>query len=583
MYPYAILMPLFLVFAINCFSQSMHQYEVATVPWDAGLGNHRAILQVDNPEDAVSLELIWRRHDRAPERKQFIIIGKETGQQVENIHRIHVDNERCQIVFGPIAAAGTYYFYYLPFETQDGHGFYSKSYLKKEAKPSASWVKRNKLNHKNKIKKLPKARCLSIQSRTAFDSFFPMEVIALDKEKEEYIKKYNRPFYLFSEDRKYPVRMKDEIPQRWISRLQPAQFSGEAMKNEYYVFQIAVWAATPDINNVSVEFGSLKNGDLELPASSFTCFNTYGVDPYGKPFKKTVNVPIGKVQAFWIGIDLPESVLSGTYRGMVRIVTENNLEEEVEVELKVRDEVIVDRGDSELWRHSRLRWLNSTAGINDLNVPPYKPIEFLGGRTYGLSDKELTLGSKGLTSSIKAYGNEILSAPIAFEVETRSGVEEFSDTQNQKLLKFESGIASGAWQQTSTHFDLEGSGMVESDGCLKYTIKLRSKSDVEVEDIRLVIPFQKHIAEYMMGMGLPGQKHQNLINPNGKGRRIHFGLATRKEDCIANCWGQTIPVRYSICTIQIRLNLGIIRERGDLEFKLQSSQSRQLFLVVNGI
>ena len=82
------------------------------------------------------------------------------------------------------------------------------------------------------------ARCLTIESRTAFDSFYPMEVIALKNEQEEYLKKFKQAYHLFAESREYPIRMFDALPERWLKFEQPTSFSGKAMRNEYFVFQI---------------------------------------------------------------------------------------------------------------------------------------------------------------------------------------------------------------------------------------------------------------------------------------------------------------------------------------------------------
>ena len=171
------------------------------------------IFKIDEPADAVHLNLEWRRHDRKPEWKKFIIVHEATGDQVQNIHRIYVGNERCEIAFGPVSHAGKYLFYYLPFEPQEGHGSYSKNYLKKESKADASWIKKNKLNKKALQKEVTKATIVAFESRTAFDSFYPMEVIALKTEREQYLKKHKQAFHLFAEDRAYPVRMQDNIPQ----------------------------------------------------------------------------------------------------------------------------------------------------------------------------------------------------------------------------------------------------------------------------------------------------------------------------------------------------------------------------------
>lgn len=521
---------IFMLFGI-CFvsaAQQQTEFRTADKPWDAGLGNHRAVLEIVEPVDAVHLNLEWRRHDRKPEWKKFLIIHEATGEQVQNIHRIYVDNEHCEIAFGPISHAGKYLFYYLPFEPQEGHGFYSKNYLKNESKADASWIKKNKLNKKVLPKEVAKATCVAFESRTAFDSFYPMEVIALKTEKEQYLKKQKQTFHLFTEDRKYPVRMQDNIPQRWLEHSQSTSFAGKAMKNEYYAFQIALWASGEDIRNVTLDFSALTNGNAEIPASALTCFNTEAVDPYGKPFTKRVDVAGGRVQPFWIGVDIPKNIQPGSYKGGITVISENESPRKVEIEILIQDKVIEDRGDSDPWRHSRLRWLNSTAGIDDKNVAPYAPIEFIGDRTYNLSGKEITLGEKGLTSSLKAYENEILSAPIAFVVETNQGVASFSNTVNEQLIKFESGVAIGAWDQDAANFDLHGVGVVEADGWLNYKIKLKAKSDTEVKDIRLEIPFNKDIATHMMGMGLPGQKVPENHHSKWKGPQDAFWIGNAK-------------------------------------------------------
>ncbi|MCK5103134.1 MAG: hypothetical protein KAR17_09970, partial [Cyclobacteriaceae bacterium] len=346
------------------YSQPLINYKIAENPWEAGLGNHRAILQIDQPLDAAHLQLTWRRHDSKPEWKKFIIIHANSGDTIQNIYRILVNNEQCEITFGPVTKSGKYHFYYLPFEPQGGHGNYRKNYLKKELEPSEEWVSRNKLQKQNKVKKLVKAKSVSIESTTPFDSFFPMEIIALGQEKEKYLRQFKQEYHLFAEGRKYPVRMQDNIPQRWIDFPQPTSFAGEAAKNEYYAFQIALWASDRDIDNVKLEFGKLTNGNSEIPSSAFTCFNTDGVDPYGNEFSKQVDVEKGNVQPFWIGMDIPQEILAGNYQGKIIVNAGNASSQIVDVELTVGDNVLADRGDSETWRHSRLRWLNSRAGID---------------------------------------------------------------------------------------------------------------------------------------------------------------------------------------------------------------------------
>ena len=518
---------LFTIILESCGQHSIN-YEVAEKPWNEGPGNHRAVLQIDEPVDAVRLQMTWRRHDRNPEWKRFVIVNASSGDTIQNIHRINVDNEVCDIAFGPVLQAGNYHFYFMPFEPQEGWGNYSRNYLKREDEPDQSWIKQNKLNKKKNLKKLVLAPCLRLESRTAFDSFYPMEVIALDIEKKAYMEKYGKEYLLFTEDRQFPIRMQDDIPYHWLDRRQPAVFTGETAKNEYYVFQVAMWASAKDIENITFDFHTLKNGNYEISAKAFTCFNTGGVDPDGNEFNKRVDVKRGKVQAFWIGLDIPDNISAGNYKGNLTVRTGNSSSETIALKIKIKDEMLADRGDSEPWRHSRLRWLNSTAGIDDNPIAPYKQIKSLGNSAYDLSGKILTVGEKGMPGSIDVYGNEVLAAPISFVVETKSGIEQFGNTEEVKLLKFEPGIASGSWKQYADNLELAGVGIVESDGWLNYKIKIKVTKYLDVKDIRLEIPFNKDMATYMMGMGLPGQLTPSTHEAKWKGPQDSFWMGSVK-------------------------------------------------------
>lgn len=484
-----------------CTNAKEPLYSVAENPWDESLGNHRAVLQVDNPAEAVAVDLLWRRHDNTPETKKFIIVH-ESGQEVKNIQRKEVNNERCQLIFGPAEKAGTYYFYYLPYEVQENYGFYNKGYLK----PERNWTK------KMEFDKLPMAKLSGFQARTAFDSFYPMEVTALQAEKDSLRNIHKTDFLIFPEDRKLPIRMLDEIPQRWIENGPANTFKGEAQKNEYYTLQLGVYAAQKDLKDLKVEFSALKNGEAELPISKLTCFNTGGIGPYGQPFVKQLDLKQGNVQPLWIGVDIPNDQASGKYEGTFTVSAKNAAAQTISISLTISNEVIADRGDSEAWRHSRLRWLNSTLGIDDEPTKGYHAISVLGEQTYGFTGKTLQMSESGFPGSLKVKETEILNRPVAFVIETRNGEEQFSVPQDVELLKNKPGIMRGAWESVSKNIKVEGIGVIESDGFINYKLKLKALNDVKVKDIRLEIPFKSEVAKYMMGMDLPGttvpKKHE---------------------------------------------------------------------------
>jgi len=134
-----------LVILIPNLSCSEHdelpKYTVAEIPWEPGLGNHRAVLSVNGPAEAVKLDLLWRRSDRDPADKRFLIINGSTNDTIPNIKRLEINNERCELLFGPVTESGKYYFYYLPYKPDTTYGSYRYDYLKPEYPPDKKWLK----------------------------------------------------------------------------------------------------------------------------------------------------------------------------------------------------------------------------------------------------------------------------------------------------------------------------------------------------------------------------------------------------------------------------------------------------------
>lgn len=60
---------------------------------------------------------------------------------------------------------------------------------------------------------------MEFQSINAFNSFDPMEIIATKKETERLINENkNQPYLIFPEDRLHSIRMKNDLPERWIEK-----------------------------------------------------------------------------------------------------------------------------------------------------------------------------------------------------------------------------------------------------------------------------------------------------------------------------------------------------------------------------
>ncbi len=480
--------------------------------WNAdSLGNHRVIVSVDKPADAVLATIDWRRRDLNPEAKNLIVVDAATGERITNVCRFTIDRERGEVVFQPQTVPGEYYIYYLK-NVMSGSPYYpTVNYPAFENTASADWVKKNKLSGK-KAPALPAAKVVQFQAINELNSFYPMEVIATSNETARLLKEHpGEKYILFTEDRKFPIRMTTDIPYKWIADNRHDFFYGQADKGEYYVFQLGVWAARSNVENLHVDFSALTNKATgeQIPASSFTCFNTEGTDVTGTVFEKNCSVDKGKVQALWVGTQLPEHLSAGTYQGTVTVSAANAESKTVQVSLNVSENVIANHGDNEPWRHSRLRWLNSQIGFDDEVIAPYTPL-VMKDKTISCLGREIKLSDLGLPEHITSYfketmtgigtnGRSVLAAPM--ELAADGGAWE---NLNFEITKHKQGaIAWKALNQTSRFLmDLEGE--MESDGNIAYKVTLVAREDASVEDVALRTHLASGVGRYMMGLGEKG-------------------------------------------------------------------------------
>ncbi|MFS2726721.1 glycoside hydrolase domain-containing protein [Parabacteroides merdae] len=480
--------------------------------WNAdSLGNHRVIVSVDKPADAVLATIDWRRRDLNPEAKNLIVVDAATGERITNVCRFTIDRERGEVVFQPQTVPGEYYIYYLK-NVMSGSPYYpTVNYPAFENTASADWVKKNKLSGK-KAPALPAAKVVQFQAINELNNFYPMEVIATSNETARLLKEHpGEKYILFTEDRKFPIRMTTDIPYKWIADNRHDFFYGQADKGEYYVFQLGVWAARSNVENLHVDFSALTNKATgeQIPASSFTCFNTEGTDVTGTVFEKNCSVDKGKVQALWVGTQLPEHLSAGTYQGTVTVSAANAESKTVQVSLNVSENVIANHGDNEPWRHSRLRWLNSQIGFDDEVIAPYTPL-VMKDKTISCLGREIKLSDLGLPEHITSYfketmtgigtnGRSVLAAPM--ELAADGGAWE---NLNFEITKHKQGAIAWKALNQNSRFLMDLEGEMESDGNIAYKVTLVAREDASVEDVALRTHLASGVGRYMMGLGEKG-------------------------------------------------------------------------------
>jgi len=343
--------------------------------------------------------------------------------------------------------------------------------------------------------------------------------------------------------------MADDLPFRWIQRGPSHELAGEALRGEFFVFQIGIYACRADIEDVDIVFGDLvfasplplpdsslaeaapaanprsassapsSSGimveDKIIPASGMHSFNTRGVNWDGTDFKKSCPVPRTKVQPLWCGVQIPKIIAPGRYAGEVTVSPRGLTAQKVKLALVVKPEVLEDSGDGDLWRMSRLRWLDSRIALDDGIVPPFTPLA-VKDRTVSCLGRSLQIDATtgfpaGLTSyfspevtGIQPEGRALLASPIALVIEDEKG--DILKWEGRSFTFVKQAPGAVAWQAESRArpFLMSCRAQMEADGFVEFKVRLAASEAAAAKDIRLEIPLAADVARYMMGLGFKG-------------------------------------------------------------------------------
>jgi len=339
----------------------------------------------------------------------------------------------------PAAAAGPRLFslYYLPYDDRPCVTGPASSCTSRYAPPAGAAVgfrqrARAVLQRAGWRERVRRAAVTRFEARTPRDSFAPMEVAATAAETaavRAHCARRGRRLLVWAEPRTEPIRMPAALPLRWVGRgVAPPNATahrGAMLASEFYTFQLGVWAPLAPLRVRPRWVAPLRGPHgAELAPWRLRCVNA----PNGSEQASSgVAVRRGGVQALWFGLDLPSDAPAGTYRGTIVVEElEGGQAEEVQLELELAARRAEQRGDSEPWRHSRLRWLDSTAGEGAVlasadhggahrsraDVWQRVELEAERLRLSASGARKLTLSRRGLPASLAVGSVELLAEPM---------------------------------------------------------------------------------------------------------------------------------------------------------------------------
>jgi hypothetical protein len=509
-----ILFGLLLIVCCNVAVAQEIKYISKNNDWDPdSLGNHRVVISINHPESKVARAFIeWRRNDQHPENKDLFVVDSASNKRISNVSVTSISRESCTLYFEPVSGSQKYYIYYLPYKVDRKSNYPNAKYLKLEQTADDSWLQSisNSANIEN-----AKVEC--IESINAINSFFPMEVIATKAETDSLIhQNAGKSYLVFPEDRLHSIRMKHDLPQRWIIRGMRNVFADKAAKGENFAYQLGIFPVTKDLKDVKITFSALKSKRGKVIAAKvMSCLNTNGIDFKGDAFNRSVDVAKGDIQAMWCLVNIPLTTLGGTYEGFVIVSAKNAENTKIGIRLTVSNTAAVKNGVNEPREQTRLTWLNSTIAQKNEVIKPYIPL-VVKDNSIALLGRKVILDKTGFPKNIETYftpemtsfataAKQVISSPIELKAENGSSVEEW---QPKGITITETQPGTVKWTAVNTTADLQMdvSGLLEFDGFSSYAVKVTALQDVNLNDIRMEIPFNKDAAKYMMGLNLKGEK-----------------------------------------------------------------------------
>lgn len=493
--------------------------------WPADI---RANLRLPAPpadgRSAAVASVPWYRRDLSPGPlgSTVSMYCGDAVTPVPNVQRIRATREEGIYAFEPICgASANYSMYYVTFVPGNN------------TDASEPWRRANNLTDADIARghwtANLNATFVGFENRDNFTGFSEMELAASDSEVEAALTQCsadsgaNCPFLLFPEDRAHVIRMHNFAVHRWFT----AEYARErkhglhiqGQRDEYVSFQIGV-LATVELRDLNVTFTPLKSSTVQhdgVPVESLHCVNVAGFDDRGHAYRPRVNVSARRVQPLWMGVMVPADTIASVYHGVVTVTATGPNGKayslSVPLSLDVSTKTADQHGDTEGWRASRVRWLDSTLGIDDELVYPFTPMVVQGSgqhATVDLLGRRLTLdgtSGSGLPTRINSWGAELLHSPMRFDVEIGKKLTRWNATSGS-LSWPHKGKASVSWQSaaTSTNGNLrkETTIVAEADGYLEVQIKLTPVGQsVVLSRTRLVVPMNGSAgtSSFQMGLG----------------------------------------------------------------------------------
>lgn len=307
-------------------------------------------------------------------------------------------------------------------------------------------------------------------------------------------------FYLFDRSEKI-IRFEDLSILKDENKINGTAYLSMS-ENEIFVFQLAAVSDKDDcINEIKA------SGNLDI-----TCINTDAVDKWGNERKLTVPLKANTIQPLFFTVKAEKK---GKRQEQCTITINTDSESHsFNAVFKVLTSPVTNNGYDDLWRLSRIEWLNSRLCQDEKTVKPYTAPKLKNGRQ-AVIGREIETGGYGLPSQVYSKFSE--------SVELENTVQKTLFSKPSQFLIGDMPIPNGETRTTAFPNRIESvtesvcddysariSSVLRYEGLLEYSVEITPKRDFTVNDAGLRFFIGRDCSSLMHGLGHRASAAENL-------------------------------------------------------------------------
>lgn len=273
-------------------------------------------------------------------------------------------------------------------------------------------------------------------------------------------------------------------------------------QNEIFVIQLAFVSECDDVITDVVSDSSLK----------ISCINTELVDKHGVSKKAEIETKANIIQPLFLTVKADK--LGAREETAVITVNTEKESKSFGIVFDINTSPVENNGFNDIWRLSRLEWLNSALVQDDSLVRPYCPPAIIENN-YAILGREIEIGKNGLPAQVFSKFDEAVQVCEETQKELFYKEPEFvilskqlSDGKTTRQM-FNNRIESVTTAENE-NFSSVVSSVLRYDGQMEYCIEITPKQDFKSDDVALNLYVNKDCSSLMHGLGHRASKAENI-------------------------------------------------------------------------